>query len=346
MMAKVLVVDDDKDILWTLEEELSSYGFDVKTANSGEEALNLLENEPVDYLVIDLKMPDMNGIDLLLKAKEKYPDIKVVVITAYGSEEVREDVMKKGAIKYLEKPFGVDELIKAIEEEREESQKWELTEVLQLIALEGKSADIEVEGKGIIHMREGEVVNASYNDLEGEEAFYKILEDNPLNFNVKWTKETVERKIEKPLYALLIGVVARKDEIIKEEALDNMLKEAIKEETEEVIETQNIKIDVSEKDRKILEDLKGRDGSIMGVGFVDEDGIYTLPEEEEIVHAGNIIYDLVKRTNSMPGEEFLELIIVKKPYLVLARQVKGKLFFIVTKAIEKLGIMRVFLKNL
>ena len=81
-----------------LSTALSNAGMIVFTAKDGRKALDVLKRQDLDVIVTDIRMPDINGIELLLYAKELNPDIKVIVITAYGSEAVRREVLEKGAI--------------------------------------------------------------------------------------------------------------------------------------------------------------------------------------------------------------------------------------------------------
>jgi DNA-binding NtrC family response regulator len=111
----IMIVDDEMIVRESLLHWFEKYGHRVEAAASGFEALERLEKCPFDLLFVDIKMPGMNGIDLLGKVKEEYPDTIVVVITAYGSIETAVNAMKMGAADYLLKPFKPEQLSLVIE---------------------------------------------------------------------------------------------------------------------------------------------------------------------------------------------------------------------------------------
>lgn len=108
--ARILVVDDEEGMREFLGILLQKEGYQVETAQSGEEALARLGKERFDLVITDLKMPRMSGIDVLNKIKERDPDVGVVLITAYASTETAVDAMKGGAFDYIAKPFDVEEM--------------------------------------------------------------------------------------------------------------------------------------------------------------------------------------------------------------------------------------------
>ncbi|MFW6106756.1 MAG: response regulator [bacterium] len=106
----VLVVDDEKNIRLTLVQALDTLGFNCDTAVNGEEALEKLEGKDFGLMLLDLKMPGMNGLDVLEKVRETRPDIKVIIITAHGTIDSAVGAMKLGAIDFIQKPFTPDEI--------------------------------------------------------------------------------------------------------------------------------------------------------------------------------------------------------------------------------------------
>ncbi|MBI5016194.1 MAG: sigma-54-dependent Fis family transcriptional regulator [Deltaproteobacteria bacterium] len=109
-MSRILVVDDDASLRRIVEYNLAEEGHAVATAGSGEEALSALEKARFDLVVTDIKMPGMDGMDLLRKVKESAPETQVIVITAFGTIEMAVEAMKAGAFEYITKPFNRDEL--------------------------------------------------------------------------------------------------------------------------------------------------------------------------------------------------------------------------------------------
>ena len=102
----ILVVDDDEDILELIERHLSNKGYEVVTAYDGEQALPLLEKVKFDLVITDLKMPKIDGMEVLRRVKEKDPNIEVVILTGHGTmDSVIEALRDGGAFDYLQKPL-------------------------------------------------------------------------------------------------------------------------------------------------------------------------------------------------------------------------------------------------
>jgi DNA-binding NtrC family response regulator len=103
--AKVLVVDDEDVIRESLRDWLTNTGYEVFTAENGQQALEIIKREGLRIVIADLVMPVMDGIELLKQAKKLSPDIKVIIITAYGSIPNALAAIREGAYDYIEKPF-------------------------------------------------------------------------------------------------------------------------------------------------------------------------------------------------------------------------------------------------
>ena len=110
-METVLIVDDEKNYPRILGAVLEEEGFEVLTANSGAEALEELHASDIDLVLTDMKMPEMDGIDLLAKIKASNPQLPVIMMTAHGTVDKAVEAMEKGAYSYLLKPFDNDRLI-------------------------------------------------------------------------------------------------------------------------------------------------------------------------------------------------------------------------------------------
>ena len=108
--AKILVVDDEEIILLSCERVLTEEGYEVQTRLRAKEGLALLAEEPIDLILVDLKMPGMDGLEFLRAVKQAYPSISVIMITGYSTVESAVEAMKAGAIDYLPKPFTPDQL--------------------------------------------------------------------------------------------------------------------------------------------------------------------------------------------------------------------------------------------
>ncbi len=109
-LTKVLVVDDERDIRDGCERVLSRLGFEVDTAANGEEGLAALEKEPSAIVLLDLKMPGLDGMEVLRRLRESYPEVLVIIVTGFATVETAIEAMKLGAYDFITKPFKPDEL--------------------------------------------------------------------------------------------------------------------------------------------------------------------------------------------------------------------------------------------
>ena len=121
-MRRILIADDEANMRWVLERTLSKAGYDVETAEDGQFAFDQALAERPDLVLVDLKMPKLDGLSVLRKLKEHYSDLMIVMMTSHGSTASAIDAMKAGAHDYLMKPFDIEELLitisKAFEVER------------------------------------------------------------------------------------------------------------------------------------------------------------------------------------------------------------------------------------
>jgi DNA-binding NtrC family response regulator len=122
-MAQILVIDDHDSMREGLELLLRRRGHGTLSADGGERGLQLLEESGADLVITDLKMARMDGIEVLRRVKDRFPDVDVLVITAYGTIEKAVEAMKEGAADFITKPFSseefgvkVDRLVRSLEE--------------------------------------------------------------------------------------------------------------------------------------------------------------------------------------------------------------------------------------
>ncbi|MEE8184478.1 MAG: sigma-54 dependent transcriptional regulator [Acidobacteriota bacterium] len=112
---RILVVDDEKLIRWSLRERLQEEGFEVSEAETAKNALKLFQEEAPDLLLLDYRLPDGTGLQILETVRKENPEISVVMMTAYGTVESAVQAMKLGAFDYLTKPVNLDELAVVVE---------------------------------------------------------------------------------------------------------------------------------------------------------------------------------------------------------------------------------------
>lgn len=109
-MKPILVVDDEAIVRESIRDWLKDSGYQVSMAESGEEALKLIQSQDFGVMILDLRLPGMNGIDVLKRVKVLKPEIKSIVITAYPTMLTQEEATRLGAIDYLVKPVFPDKL--------------------------------------------------------------------------------------------------------------------------------------------------------------------------------------------------------------------------------------------
>lgn len=116
MAEKILIVDDELDMLELLELIiLDKTPYRVSTTNNPLEALQMLADQAFDLLITDLRMPALGGLEVIREVREKYPDLPVIVITAYGSSESAEEAIRAGAYDYITKPFRKEHILISID---------------------------------------------------------------------------------------------------------------------------------------------------------------------------------------------------------------------------------------
>ncbi len=186
-METILIVDDEKNYPPILSAVLKEEGFETFTANSGPEALQILENSDIDLVLTDMKMPVMDGIELLEKVKMKDPKLPIIMMTAYGTVEKAVEAMQKGAYNYILKPFDNERLViyvnKALEMYRMVKENRELRSAMETRFgfgnIIGKSKEMQEVFKTI---RQVAPTTATVI-LEGENGTGKELVAKSIHFN-------------------------------------------------------------------------------------------------------------------------------------------------------------------
>ena len=122
-LRRVLLVDDEREFVQTLSERLQLRDMGSAVAYDGESALTLVKNDEPEVMIIDLKMPGIDGMEILRQVKATRPEIEVIVLTGHGSEKDRQQCMQLGAFAYLQKPVDIDELSATLKKAHEKIQQ-------------------------------------------------------------------------------------------------------------------------------------------------------------------------------------------------------------------------------
>ena len=156
---RLLLVDDEDGFRRTIAKRLAKRGIDPEQAINGEECLSVLKNKPMDVVVLDVKMPGMNGIEVLHHIKDKYPKIEVILLTGHATTQDGVEGIKLGAFDYLSKPIELEHLLGKIrqafekirgEEERLREKEFRSRMEQQMIATE-RLASLGTLSAGIAH---------------------------------------------------------------------------------------------------------------------------------------------------------------------------------------------------
>jgi DNA-binding response OmpR family regulator len=116
MGIRVLLVDDEEGFTQTLAKRLKVRRFEIDTACSGEAALERVATDPVDVVVVDVRMPGMNGIEVTRALKNRFPLVEVILLSGHANLEASAEGLELGAFDYLLKPVSIDELVYKIED--------------------------------------------------------------------------------------------------------------------------------------------------------------------------------------------------------------------------------------
>jgi CheY-like chemotaxis protein len=315
MIKNVLLVDDDHEMLLALKQGFTKYreSFSVQLASDGLKAVEKLKKRVVSLVVTDLKMPRMDGFELLAHIMEHYPDIPVIIITGYSTPEMEHLAREGGAVGYIAKPFLIENLARQIMTTlRKESEGGTLHNVssgmfLQLIGMEQKTCTIRLEDKftgkkGILFFREGDLLDARVNDLQGEDAAYEVFSWDQVNLSIQNGSVLKEKRIHSDMQHLILEAARRKDEDVSGEATASVMEEV------EPFEQDPNTFIKSIKD-KIEEDL----GPACGLEDIYQDDswdrlVFQLSRTGEYLNIGKLMLGYIDKgeTNDyivLPGEK-------------------------------------------
>jgi len=231
MKKNALIVDDDRILRHLIKRKFQSHAtvFTTLLAEDGVEAVQILKDNAISIVVTDLHMPNMDGFELLAHMSAKYPDIPVIVLTAYSTPKSKERVLATGAAAFIEKPFVVEDLsasiIVSLEKESEGGtlQTVSIDMFLQLIEMEQKTCTIrvinkETDNNGVLFFKGGELLDARIRDMHGKKAAYEIFSWDSPSLSIQDTCVLNKKIIKEDLQAVLFDAMRLKDEAGEDES--------------------------------------------------------------------------------------------------------------------------------
>lgn len=218
----VLIVDDEKLFLASLSEGMKEFAddFTIVTATNGRKALDELREREIHLVVTDLKMPVMDGFQLLLQMMSEFPDIPIIVMTAFCTPEIERRVRDLDAFDLLEKPIDLQILAVKIREAIQNHTEGHVKGImlfsfLQLIEVEKKTCSLKVVSgglKGTLYFSKGILIDAVYSDKTGEAAAKEIVCWEDAEIEIVNSPKKIRKRIDKPLQNLLMDAAKEKDE--------------------------------------------------------------------------------------------------------------------------------------
>lgn len=221
----VLIVDDEASLLLSFRNgfERLKDRYRLYTAENGKQALEILETASIDICVTDIRMPIMDGFELLVVMNARFPTIPVIVMSAYGSPELEEKLESIGGmVRFLEKPMPFERLLECLEDSfRRGAQSGAMIGIsvgsfLQLLEMEEKTALIEVQTtgkKGLFYLNQGRLYDAVCQEKIGEEAAIEMMMWERVKIQFKRLPEKkIIRRIQTEIMPLLLEASRRKDE--------------------------------------------------------------------------------------------------------------------------------------
>ena len=216
-MNNILIVDDDPNCLIGIKEyfEYADNQFEMHTAVNGKEAVKILEFSPIDLVVTDLKMPEMNGIELLAFINTDYPHIPTIVMSGFGTPELKNKIEEMGSLLFLNKPIELSHLRQVVANElKNMSQKGYVNDIspetfLQLIEMEENTCFLEVTGKndkkGDLYFNRGILYDAVQGDTQGEAAVLEMLSWDKVKISFKsLPRKKVPKRINSSIQSLIM----------------------------------------------------------------------------------------------------------------------------------------------
>jgi CheY-like chemotaxis protein len=221
---RILVVDDEPNVVKSCARMLELEGFEVQGVTDGATAIDLYQREGFDLVLTDLKMPDVDGLNVLTAIKEHNPRAAVVIFTAYGTKENVVEALRLGANEFLEKPLETKTLVVTVRRILEQGDSavvqgnlhsMSLPSIIQINCTERNQARLRIRRRrqeGSIFFADGNIVHATLGSQVGEEAIYALLAWEDGNFELEMDVSAPEQTISTDWSGLLLEGMRRLDE--------------------------------------------------------------------------------------------------------------------------------------
>ncbi len=346
----VLIVDDEKDLLLSLVDGFKPHAarFSVLTAGNGKEALELLSSTRVDLVLTDLKMPVMDGFELLAQMSHKHRTVPAIVMTAYGTPDTELHVKEFGGFRYLEKPVDFEELGRMILDTLEAGprsviQGITLPALLQLVEMEQKTCTLTVRSgdkTAWLYFSDGTLLDAESGRSRGPEVVYEIVCWEDAQIEVDSFCPDKPKTIDQPLGQILLEAHRIFDERRREQA------EGEKERSEEMVNGARSSTDVLEDFLKIpgvtSAVVVGRDGFVIesagGGAHVDVEDLGAA-----LAHAVNGIEEM---GSELAISAFQDMFVEYGKAVIMCKPVGEAVIVLLAPDASKLGIIRHKTKSL
>ncbi len=226
IMDRILIIDDEDHVRKLIQERLKRSGYEVADAPNGKEAVKILESTAIDLVLTDIRMPEMDGFEVLTYINVHFPSIPVIAMSGFNTPETIKRLKKIGTLNVIDKPVNMDQLIQNIEDSLKRASSdgsimgMSVIGILQLIEMEQKSCLLEVSGEdqktGSFFFNNGVLYDAFCGNRKGEEAALEMMAWGNARFIFKNSPETeMKREIKKKLMSLALESSRLKDEMTK-----------------------------------------------------------------------------------------------------------------------------------
>ena len=349
----ILVVDDEEDITLSIVNYLKKHIPDINilAAFDGDKALSILRSTDIDILITDIRMPGINGIDLLLELKKLRPNAKAIVVTAYGSEMIKRKSEDAGALYYVEKPFRLSHLCTMVRKMLEDEEggfkgnisELELVDILQMLCMNKRSVvvDVRCNGRnGKIYIQNGDLIHCVCDRREGKDACFEILSWKNGEFSILPfpSPSDVKRTINESWMGIFMEGFKKIDEVNGNNVNGNNENSQIKQNIREIVNSVFQKVENLEIN--VIFNIEKK--KIVFNGEMSEEDY----PDKKFENYSRIISKLSDFVLDNEKEELTELVVIlEESFLIFMRLSKHLVWCVKIRDTEKLGITKIVLEK-